>query len=187
MSKLILASNSPRRKELLSLLKIPFEIIPADIDETINPENDLNQEIERLSFQKALAIFKDNKDSIVIGSDTIVHIDNEIFGKPKDVQEAKEMLKRLSNNTHTVITAVTIISNKLSETFSINSDVTFMNLTEEEIDKYISTNEPLDKAGSYAIQGDGAKFIKHINGDYYAIIGLPISEVYDRLKKHMPM
>ena len=187
MSRLILASNSPRRKELLSLLNIPFEIIPADIDEEINENNDINQEIERLSFQKALAIFKDNKDAIVIGSDTIVYLDKEILGKPKNLSEAKEMLMRLQGNTHTVITAVTIISNKLSETFSINSDVTFNPMNEKEIDNYISTNNLLDKAGSYAIQGDGAKFIKHIDGDYYSIVGLPINEVYNRLKKHMPM
>ena len=187
VNNLILASSSPRRKELLSLLKIPFDIIVSDIDESINLENDLDKEIENLSYKKAYAVFKDHQDSIVIGSDTIVILNNKVLGKPKDKEEAKEMLRSLQDNTHTVLTAVTIISKDKYDTFSIKADVTFNHMDEEEIEEYVNTNEPLDKAGSYAIQGDGAKYIKQVNGDYYAVIGLPISEVYNRLKNYMPM
>lgn len=183
--KLILASQSPRRRQLLSLLNIPFDIAPADIEETINEDKPLREEIEKLSFLKANAVFKDNKDAVVIGSDTIVTLDNKVLGKPKDKEDAKRMLGLLQNNKHVVITAVTIISSKMSETFSAVSDVYFYPLSEEEIDKYLENDEGYDKAGAYAIQGLGAKFIKKIDGDFYAIMGFPIGEVYHRLQKYL--
>lgn len=184
MTRLILASNSPRRKELLKDLGYSFEIIPSNIDEKINPNKSIQSEIENLSFNKALSVFKDNKDSIVIGSDTVVILDNKIYGKPKTNEEAKAMLKALSNKTHLVLTAVSIISSKQSETFSVKTEVEFDNITDEEIDKYIKEENVLDKAGAYAIQGLAKKFIKSINGDYYTIMGLPIHELYVRLKKY---
>ena len=184
MTKIILASASPRRKEIMDLLNIPYEIKIADIDEKINKDNDLVKEIENISYLKALKIFKENKDTVVIGADTIVVVNNEILGKPKSKQEAKQMLEKLQNNFHHVITGVTILSSKQSETFSNVSKVIFNPITSEEIDEYINTNEPMDKAGAYAIQGLGAKFINSIEGDYYAIMGLPISELYKRLKKY---
>ena len=183
--KLILASQSPRRRQLLSLLNIPFDIAPADIEETINEDKPLREEIEKLSFLKANAVFKDNKDAVVIGSDTIVTLDNKVLGKPEDKEDAKRMLRLLQNNKHVVITAVTIISSKMSETFSVVSDVYFYPLSEEEIDKYLENDEGYDKAGAYAIQGLGSKFIKKIDGDFYAIMGFPIGEVYHRLKKYL--
>ena len=183
MNKVILASQSPRRKELLALLNIEYEAIPADIDEEINPDNDLVKEIEKLSYQKANHIFKDHKDSLVIGADTIVKINNQVLGKPKTYEQAKQMLAMLSNSTHEVVTGVTIISGNEVETFSEIAKVTFYPLTEQEIDEYVKTNEPMDKAGAYAIQGIGAKFIKRIEGDYYTIMGLPIGELYHRLQK----
>ena len=183
--KLILASQSPRRRQLLSLLNIPFDIAPADIEETINEDKPLRDEIEKLSFLKANAVFKDNKDAVVIGSDTIVTLDNKVLGKPEDKEDAKRMLRLLQNNKHVVITAVTIISSKMSETFSVVSDVYFYPLSEEEIDKYLENDEGYDKAGAYAIQGLGSKFIKKIDGDFYAIMGFPIGEVYHRLKKYL--
>ena len=182
--KLILASASPRRKEILSYLNIPFEIIAADIKETIDDNKPLQEEIERLSFLKANEIFKDHNDAVVIGSDTIVTLDDKVLGKPKSIEEAKEMLHLLENNKHVVITGVTIISDKMSETFSVVSDVYFNPLSDEEIEEYVKTKEPLDKAGAYAIQGIGGKFIKKIDGDYYAIMGLPLSQIYNRLKKY---
>ena len=182
---LILASASPRRKELLSSLNIPFSIIAADISEEIDQNSDLEKEIEKLSYLKAEAIFKDHPDDIVIGSDTIVTIDNKVLGKPKDEKEAMDMLKTLSGKKHSVITAVSILSAKQKETFHINSDVYFDDLSEEEIQDYIASKEPMDKAGAYAIQGKAGKFIKKIDGDYYAIIGLPINELYRRLKKYL--
>ena len=185
MNKVILASQSPRRKELLSLLKIDFEAIPADIEEEINPDNDLVKEIEKLSYQKANHIFSTHKDALVIGSDTIVKINNEVLGKPKTYEDASKMLHILSNNTHEVVTGVTIMVDDKVETFSQIARVTFYPLSDEEIDEYIKTNEPMDKAGAYAIQGIGAKFIKTINGDFYTIMGLPIAELYHRLKKYL--
>lgn len=185
MTRIILASKSPRRKELMELLKIPFEIIVSDIDEQIDYNNDLVKEIEKLSYQKASAVYKDNKDALVIGSDTIVKIGNDVLGKPHSLDEARKMLKELSDNTHEVVTGVTIIYKDEIDTFSSVAEVTFYPLSDEEIEEYIHTNEPMDKAGSYAIQGDGAKFIKSINGDYYSIVGLPIAKVYHKIKKYL--
>lgn len=166
------------------MLKIPFEIIVSDIDEHIDYENDLVKEIEKLSFQKAEAVFKDHSDALIIGADTIVKIGNDVLGKPKSLLEAKKMLEELSDNTHEVVTGVTIMYQDEVETFSSVAEVTFYPLSEKEIDDYIATNEPMDKAGSYAIQGDAAKFIRSINGDYYTIVGLPVAELYHRLKKY---
>ncbi|MBQ6217887.1 MAG: septum formation protein Maf [Erysipelotrichaceae bacterium] len=169
----------------MELLHIPFEVIVSDIDEQIDYTNDLVKEIEKLSFRKAQAVFKDHSDALVIGSDTIVKIGNDVLGKPKNIEDAKAMLKELSDNTHQVVTGVTILCKDKAETFSSVADVTFYPLSDEEIDAYIATNEPMDKAGSYAIQGDAAKFIRSIHGDYYTIVGLPIAELYHRLKKYL--
>ncbi|MBQ5444492.1 MAG: septum formation protein Maf [Erysipelotrichaceae bacterium] len=169
----------------MELLHIPFEVIVSDIDEQIDYTNDLVKEIEKLSFRKAQAVFKDHSDALVIGSDTIVKIGNDVLGKPKNIEDAKAMLKELSDNTHQVVTGVTILYKDKAETFSSVADVTLYPLSDEEIDAYIATNEPMDKAGSYAIQGDAAKFIRSIHGDYYTIVGLPIAELYHRLKKYL--
>lgn len=185
MKKIILASKSPRRKQLLEMLGICFDIMPADIDEQIDYNNDLVKEIEKLSYQKANHVFIDNKDSLVIGSDTIVKINNEVLGKPKDYNQAKQMLEKLSGNTHEVVTGCTIMVDDKVETFSSVAKVTFYPLTNQEIDDYIKTNEPMDKAGAYAIQGLGAKLVKSIEGDYYSIMGLPVAELYQRLKKYL--
>lgn len=185
MNKIILASQSPRRKELLSLLGLEYDAIPADIDEQIDPSNDLVKEIEKLSYQKANHIYSNHKDCLVIGADTIVKINNEVLGKPKNYDDASKMLHMLSNNTHEVVTGVTIIVDDKIETFSSIANVTFYPLTDREIDEYIKTNEPMDKAGAYAIQGIGAKFIKTIDGDFYTIMGLPIAELYHRLIKYI--
>ena len=185
MRRIILASKSPRRRELMEMLKLPFEVIVSDIDEQIDYDNDLVKEIEKLSYQKADAVYKDHRDALVIGSDTIVKIGNDVLGKPKDHDVARRMLKELSDNTHEVVTGVTIICDDNVETFSSVAEVTFYPLSDEEIDEYIASNEPMDKAGAYAIQGDAARFIRSINGDFYAIVGLPIAELYHRLKKYL--
>lgn len=185
MNKIILASKSPRRKQIMEMLNIPFEIIVADIDEKINQNNDLVKEIENISFLKALKVFNDHKDAIVIGADTIVVVNNEVLGKPKDEEDAKRMLELLQNNKHHVITGVTILSNNQSETFSNISEVYFNSIDDKEIEEYIKTGEPMDKAGAYAIQGLGAKFIKKIDGDFYSIMGLPVSDINIRLKKYL--
>ena len=180
--KLILASGSPRRKEILNYLNIPFEVIISSFEEKIDEKKPLEEEIKRLSEGKASTVFKDNKDAIVIGADTIVTINNKVLGKPKDKEDAYQMLKLLSGNKHIVITGVTIISEEKIDTFASVSDVYFNKLTDKEINDYIATNEPMDKAGAYAIQGIGSKFINKIDGDYYSIMGLPINEIYKRLK-----
>ena len=185
MRKIILASTSPRRKELMESLGLPFEVMASNADESINPDKPLREEIENLSFRKALAVFKDHKDAIVIGSDTIVTLDEKILGKPLTKEKAKAMLKMISGRSHEVITAVSIITAQGSETFSSRSIVQFYEMSDEEIDEYVKSEEPLDKAGAYAIQGLGAKYIKGIIGDYYAIMGLPIGEVYHRIIKYL--
>ncbi len=180
--KLILASGSPRRKELLALLNIPFEVVVSNFDERIDQDKKLEDEIKRLSFGKAKSVFEKNEDAVVIGADTIVTIDNKVLGKPKDQEDAKRMLTLLSNNVHTVITGVTIMSKDKTETFASSSKVYFDQLTDDEIKEYILTKEPMDKAGAYAIQGIGSKFIKKIEGDYYSIVGLPINQIYQKLR-----
>ena len=182
MKQLILASQSPRRKELLEKCGIAFTCIPADIDESINEENDLEEEIKKLSRRKAEAVLKDLPGSIVIGSDTIVVLDNKILGKPKDEEDAKEMIRSLSGHTHHVITGLAIISEERNYTDVSSSEVTFAPMSEEEVDDYVSTGECMDKAGAYGIQGYGGRYITHISGDFYAIMGLPLNLVYEELK-----
>lgn len=185
MKRIILASKSPRRKQIMEMLKLPFDVEVADIEERINYQNDLRKEIENLSFLKALNVFNKHNDAVVIGADTIVVINNEVLGKPKDEEDAKRMLSLLKNNMHYVITGVSIISKEKSESFVSISEVYFNDISDNEIDEYIKTKEPMDKAGAYGIQGLGAKFINKINGDFYSIMGLPINELYKRLKEYL--
>ena len=166
----------------MDLLKIPYEVIVSEADESIDSSNDLRKEIEHLAYKKAETVFKDNRDATVVGADTIVVINNEVLGKPKDEEDAKRMLRLLSNNVHKVITGVCILSEGKIDNFSCVTKVYFNEMSEEESDEYVSSSEPKDKAGSYAIQGLGAKYIKGIDGDYYTVMGLPIAEVYKRLK-----
>lgn len=182
MKKLILASQSPRRKELLEKCGIAFTCIPADIDETLNEENPLEEEIQNLSYRKAQAILEIHKDALILGSDTIVTIDGKILGKPKDDQEAFTMLQALQGRTHHVLTGLCLLSNKKKYTDFSVSAVTFAPMTSQEIQEYIATGECKDKAGSYGIQGFGGKYISKIDGDYYAIMGLPLHKVYEALK-----
>lgn len=180
---IILASSSPRRKELLSKIVENFKIVPSDIDEiNIPQEISPTETAEYLATKKALDVFNKNPNDIVIGSDTIIVFNNKIYGKPLNKEEAKAMLTSFSNNTHYVITGVSIISNSRSMSFSSISEVYFYNLSEKEIDEYLLDDEYKDKAGSYAIQGKAAMFVKKINGDYNSIIGLPISELNRILK-----
>lgn len=182
MKNLILASASPRRQELLEKCGVPFTVDVADIDETMNEENDLALEVQELAYQKAKTVLARHQDAIVIGSDTIVTLDHKVLGKPKDKEDAIEMLKELSGKTHEVITGLAIISSKKEFKTVSKSFVTFEVLTEEEILRYVETNEPMDKAGAYAIQGIASRYISSIQGDYYAIMGLPVSIVYEELK-----
>lgn len=182
MKDLILASKSPRRKELLERVSRNFACIPADIDETIDTENDLKEEIMNLARRKAEAVLKDHEDAIVIGSDTIVVLNGKVMGKPHREEEAVSMLESLSGNTHQVITGLAILSSQREYRNVSVSDVTFASLSKEEILAYVSSGEPMDKAGAYGIQGMGGRFITRIDGDYYAIMGLPLNLVYEELK-----
>lgn len=182
MKKLILASKSPRRKELLEKCGIPFSVDAAEIDETLNPALPLSEAIMDLSVCKASAVLERHPDAVVLGSDTIVVADGRILGKPKDRDEAKCMLGELSDRTHQVITGFAFVSSeKVFRDVSV-SDVTFSRLSEQEIEAYVSSGEADDKAGAYGIQGLAGKFITGISGDFYAIMGLPLSMVYQELK-----
>lgn len=173
----ILASASPRRKELLKRIIDNFTIITSNVDEAYPDTMNKMDVAEFLATKKAMSVYKNNKDDIVIGSDTVIVFNNKIYGKPINKDDAKNMLKTFSNNTHYVITGVCVASQKRTLSFSSISKVTFYNLSDDEIDEYLSDDEYKDKAGSYAIQGKASLFIKNIDGDYNSIMGLPIAEL----------
>ena len=179
---IILASASPRRKELLKKIIPSFEVIPSNVDETI-PENIPAMDVaEFLSTQKAMDVYSNHPQDTVIASDTVIVMNNEIFGKPHTREEAKRMLLKFSNNTHYVVTGVCVLSNQRTISFSSINEVEFYNLSEEEIDNYLNNDEYKDKAGSYAIQGKANIFVKQIKGDYNSIVGLPVAQLYRVLK-----
>ena len=182
MRKLILASQSPRRKELMEKCGLQFTVEAADIDETIDPAKDLREEVKRLAYGKAETVLRKHPDAVVVGSDTIVVIDGKVLGKPKDEEEAAAMLRELSGRTHQVMTGLCILSADRQFCDASVSDVAFEIMDVEEISSYVRTGEPMDKAGAYAVQGIASRYIKEIRGDYYAIMGLPLSMVYETLK-----
>lgn len=212
--RVILASASPRRKELLALLEMPFEIITSGIEEKVT-KTAPSEVVEELSLQKAQdvmdrvrkeidlkaesqdkvqknALKEDEKSGnlqeevLVIGADTVVSIDGMILGKPKDEEDAFQMLQHLSGRSHEVFTGVSLLRFKAGKvdciTFSERTEVVFQSLSETEIKEYIATKEPMDKAGSYGIQAYGAKFVKEIHGDYFNVVGLPVSAIYKHLR-----
>jgi len=185
---LILASSSPRRKKLLENLGFQFEVISPNIDEDVFPEHLQPKEIAIfLSLQKAKNIAQNiSSNKIVISADTIVVLNNEILNKPIDYADAKQILQKLSNNTHIVYTGVTVINTTTAKIISEvkATEVTFRKLENEEIDFYIKSGSPMDKAGAYGIQDDfGAIFVKEIKGCYYNIVGLPLEMLYQMLKE----
>lgn len=186
--KLILASASPRRKELLAKIGLPFDIIPSKGEETITKESP-SEVVMELSRQKAQEIAAQRtEECIVIGADTIVAKGETIMGKPKDEKDAYRMLAGISDDCHQVYTGVTIIrTGKQTKniTFAEKTDVYLYPMSEAEIRAYIASGDPMDKAGAYGIQGDFAIHVKGIQGDYYNVVGLPIGRVYQELKKLM--
>jgi len=170
----ILASASPRRRDLLALIGISHTVQPADTDESLRVGELPEAYAERLSRAKAEAVAASNGDAVVIGADTIVVIDDTVLGKPRDVGDAERMLGILSGRSHTVMTAVAV--SYLGKTVSAVEmvDVTFRSLGEDEIRSYVATGEPMDKAGSYGIQGFGATIVRRIDGDYFAVMGLSL-------------
>lgn len=178
MPKIILASASPRRKELMELAGYDFEVICADIFEVV-PEEAMPQEVVMsLALQKAQAVAAEHKEAVVIGSDTVVALDGKILGKPHSEQEACEMLRSLSGRTHKVFTGVAIVCGGKVKNFFDETDVEFYSLGDDEIKKYVATGEPTDKAGAYGIQGKGSVLVKRINGDFFSVMGLPIAKLY---------
>jgi septum formation protein len=173
--RVILASQSPRRRELLSLVGITHEVRPADIDESYLPGEQPADHAERLARGKAAAIRESG--AIVIGSDTIVVVDGDVLGKPRDESDAALMLRRLSGRSHVVITAVAIAWKDRLESAIEEVEVTFHDLSDADIDAYIATREPMDKAGAYGIQGYGATIVKRVDGDYFAVMGLPLQRL----------
>ena len=173
--RVVLASGSPRRRELLNMIGVRHEVMPADIDERYLPGEDPLAHAERLAREKAAAVAPRAGNSLIIAADTIVVIDGEVLGKPCDRGEAAEMLRRLAGRSHTVHTAVAIRYGG-SEASAVESpSVTFRPLDAEVIEAYIATGEPMDKAGSYGIQGFGATLVSRVEGDYFAVMGLPLN------------
>ncbi len=177
---IILASQSPRRQELLKLITSDFEIKVSNVDETLPDKITPKEAVMYLSKIKAEP-FADS-DDIVIGADTVVALDGKILGKPKSEENAREMLRFLSGRTHSVFTGVTLASDKKTKTFAVETKVKFFELTNEEIDAYIKTKEPFDKAGAYGIQGYGSLLVEKIDGDYFNVVGLPVSTLARELK-----
>ena len=195
MMRVVLASGSPRRRELLKKIYKDFEVLTSDVDESIDlckPD----EIVEELAKRKAEAVFnslvqKDEaecNDILVIGSDTIVYYDGDVLGKPEDEEDARAMISMLSDRTHQVYTGVALVyikqnSNPLTVTFNDVTDVTFYDIDKFDIADYIKSGSPMDKAGAYGIQDDFAKHVKKIDGDYNNVVGLPVAKLYQKLKE----
>lgn len=182
---LILASQSPRRKELMGLFHIPFVIRVSDADETMDPDLTAAEAVAQVSRRKAEAVTHD-ADDVVIAADTIVVCGGEILGKPKDTADASRMLHLLSGRDHQVMTGMTLLRGEKSLTHTEITDIHFRQLSDREIDAYIRTGEPMDKAGSYGIQGGAALFADRMHGDYYNVMGLPVCRLGQLLREIAP-
>ncbi len=180
--KIVLASASPRRRELMKLITENFTVCSVDADETLPEDISAEKAAEYLARIKAEGASACIADCIIIGCDTTVVADNSVLGKPRDKEECRIFMNTLSGKTHTVITGCAIVSKEKTTSFSVATDVTFRKLSNEEIEEYISSDEPYDKAGGYGIQGKGALLIEKINGDYFNVVGLPVSRLNIELK-----
>jgi len=182
----VLASSSPRRQELLKLLIPDFEVVPSDVDESVHAAERPETMVARLAREKALAVQGRCPSGCIIGADTVVVCEEVILGKPASHEDAGSMLRKLSGKTHQVLTGVCLVY--LDSLFAecVTTDVTFRRLLESEIEDYVQSGEPLDKAGAYAIQGLGARFVEKINGCYFNVVGLPVSKLYQMMKRLGP-
>ena len=180
---LVLASKSPRRSEILKNAGIDFVVRVADADETIPEGTKPCDAVVFLAAKKAMAVQRAD-DELILGADTVVVLDDEILGKPKDKEDAFNMIKKLSGRVHSVFTGVCAIADGFSMTFAEETRVEFYQLTDDEINTYINTDEPYDKAGAYGIQGLASKFIRGIEGDYFNVVGLPMSAIYQKILKN---
>ncbi len=185
MRQIILASTSPRRKKLLKQLGLAFTVVSSDIEEKLNPRLKPRGQVELLALQKAEAVAAKFEDAIIIGADTLVAYGDDVIGKPRDAQDAKRMLKKLSGRQHTIVTGFVLIDTQARRTIikSMETKVWFKKLSPQEISKYIATEKPLDKAGAYALQDLGATFVEKIEGDFFGAVGLPLFLLARELKK----
>ena len=183
MSKMILASGSPRRQELLKFITEDFEICPVNADETIPEGMPVQMAAAFLADLKASSCAKLFPDKIVIGCDTIVIYEDEIMGKPKDREDAFQMLRKLSGKVHSVLTGVSLYYNTQTTVFTTETSVEFYTLSDSEINAYLDTGEPFDKAGAYGIQGKGSLLVRGIEGDYFNVVGLPVASLSRNLKQ----
>jgi len=183
--KFILASASPRRKELLELVGLEFDVVPSDVNEAFHERETPRDHVRRLSREKALAVSRLYPDAWVLGADTIVLINGEILGKPQTKDGAREMLRKLSGRAHRVLSGFTVVKKTGGAVFTdaVESTVVFKDLAADEIEWYVGTDEPYDKAGGYAAQGMGAVLILEIRGSYTNVVGLPLCEVVDALRR----
>lgn len=175
--QVVLASSSPRRTELLTMIGIPHSVRPADIDESYRPGEEPSAYAERLAREKGRVVAADYPEALVIAADTIVVVDDQVLGKPRDEADAARMLRLLSGRTHTVLTAVALSRHGRMESGVERVAVTFRELSDEDIAAYIATVEPMDKAGSYGIQGFGATLVERIDGDFFAVMGLALARL----------
>ena len=180
---LVLASESPRRQELLRNAGIPFEVQPAHIPEDVLPGEGAKECAERLACEKALSIARKHPHDIVLGADTVVVVDGELLGKPADAADARRMLRLLSGRKHEVITGVCLVASGVPSISSATTVVTVNELTDQEISDYVTGGEPMDKAGAYAIQGIASRWIPRIEGDYSNVVGLPVALVFRMLRE----
>lgn len=185
MKQIILASESPRRKKLLEQIGLDVKVVPSNIDEKLNPRLKPKTQAETLSTQKARVVSQKYPDAIILAADTLVYINGDILGKPKNIDEGKRMIKKLQGKTHSVITGFTILHGKSKKILTDSSEtkVTFRKLSDSQIKNYLKKENPLDKAGGYCLQGMGAVLVEKINGDFSNVVGLPLGKVIPALKK----
>ncbi len=181
---IILASKSPRRQELLARLGLDFTVMTEDVDETMDPDLPLEQEIVRVSESKARAVQdRAGPDDLIISADTVVCADGRRLGKPADEADAKRMLRLLSGRAHTVVSGLCVLCGERCETAAVRTAIHFRPLSEREIDAYVTSGEPMDKAGAYGIQGLAAIFVDKLDGDYYNVMGFPLCTLAELLKR----
>lgn len=185
MKKIILASNSPRRKELMEMLGYDFEVVVSHVEEVIDDKLSFCDMVKSLALQKGQAVYETHPNCLVIGADTVVVVDDKILGKPHNQKQAQQMIEMLSNRSHIVMTAVAFISKEEQYVICDTSRVKFNEIPADKIEQYVLSDEPYDKAGGYAIQGWAGKYIREIEGNFYTIIGLPIDIVEDYLQSYL--
>ncbi|MCG3113647.1 MAG: Maf family protein [Candidatus Manganitrophus sp. SB1] len=184
--EIILASTSPRRREILSLLGLPFRIVPPDFEEILSERRSIAEEVTAFAEGKAHSVLKEFPEGVIIGSDTLIECEGEKVGKPRDPQDAKRILRRLSGRSHRILTAVSLIDlhQPPTETSVETIRVLMKPIAEAEIDRYVAAGEPLDKAGAYSLQGEGRRFIERLEGDYLAAVGLTLKPIVSFLRRH---